>query len=158
MRRPHLLLLHVLLSLALVANGIGAAMASAHAGCVHSATAAALPVSGSSVLRSGPVVESPCHGDMGPETASAAASITSAGAHHSVSADISSADPASTDAHDSGDGCDSACGCDCTAHGQAALIPPALLLHASVRIAHARTFAYAYAAPALPHPVRPPIG
>lgn len=148
MRRPHRLLLHVLLSLALVANGIGAAMASAHAGCVHSATAVALSVVESSVEEPA-IAEPPCHGDMAQE---AAAPLHGA-AHASAPGDASP-----TDADGDGDGCDRACDCDCTAHCQAALMPPALLLHASARIAHANTPVYDHAAPTLPHPVRPPIG
>ena len=139
MRRLHSLLLHALLSLALVANGIGAAMASAQAGCVHSATAVALSV----------VVEPPCHGDMAPE----AASPMQHAAHASLSGDASS-----TDGHGDDGNCDSACDCACKAHGQAALMPPTLLLHASARIGHTDTPVYDHAAPALPHPVRPPIG
>jgi len=150
MRRPHQpllhVLLHVLLSLALVANGIGAAMASAHAGCVHSATAAALSVVESSEAPA--VAEPPCHGDMVPETASPMHGTT----HASLTGDASSAD------HPGDDDCDGACDCDCTAHCQAALMPPTLLLHASTRIAHPNAPVYDHAAPALPHPVRPPIG
>lgn len=149
MRRPHSLLLHVLLSLALVANGIGAAMASAHAGCIHSAPA----VAGSSLADAsvtGPTAaEPPCHGDMAPEAAPPMDDM----AHHGAPGDASS-----SDAHGSGDDCDGACDCDCTAHCQAALMPPTLLLRASARIAHAETPTYTHAAPALPHPVRPPIG
>lgn len=140
------LVLHVLLSLALVANGIGAAMASAHAGCAHSATAVAVTVVESSVEPAS-ADEPPCHGDMAPE----AASPMHDGDHANLPAD----------AHGNGDcddTCKNACDCACTAHAQAALMPPTLLLRASARIAHAETFAYAYAAPALPHPVRPPIG
>lgn len=139
--RPLPLLLHVLLSLALLANGVGAAMASAHAGCVHSAmvvAAAAEP----------PVADPPCHGDKAPE----AASPMHDGKHASPLAD------AHGGADDCGSACENACDCACTAHAQAALMPPTLLLRASTRIAHAETFAYTYAAPALPHPVRPPIG
>lgn len=143
----HRLALHVLLSLALVANGIGAAMASAHAGCAHSATAVALSVVESSVDKPS-ADEPPCHGDMAPE----AASPILDGDHANLLAD------AHGDGDDCGSACENACDCACTAHAQAALMPPRLLLHASARIAHAETFAYAYAAPALPHPVRPPIG
>lgn len=153
MRRPHTLLLHVLLSLALVANGIGAAMASAHAGCIHSATAVATAVAGSSLADAsvtGPTAaEPPCHTDMAPEAAASMGDM----AHHGVPGDASS-----TGAHGSGDDCGGACDCDCTAHCQAALMPPTLLLRASARIAHAETPTYTHAAPALPHPVRPPIG
>jgi hypothetical protein len=142
--RPLPLLLHVLLSLALVANGIGAAMASAHAGCVHSATA----VDRSSV-EAAAVAEPPCHGDMARE----ATAPMDDRPHHDMPGDASS-----TDAHGSGDDCGSACDCDCTAHCQAALMPPTLLLHPSARITHAETSNYIHVAPALPHPVRPPIG
>lgn len=158
MRRPHSLLLHALLSLALVANGIGAAMASAHAGCVHSATAVALAVADASTEAS-VVAETPCHSGTTPE---AAAPMHHTGMHDTGMHDTGHAglpgDASSTDAHGSGDDCDGACDCDCTAHCQAALMPQALLLHASARIAHADAPVYDHAAPALPHPVRPPIG
>lgn len=143
MRRLHSLLLHALLSLALVANGIGAAMASASAGCVNATAAVASPVA------EPPAVEPPCHGDMAPEAASPMHDAT----HASLPGDASSADH-----HGDDDNCDSACDCACKAHGQAALMPPTLLLHACIRIAHADTPVYDHAAPALPHPVRPPIG
>ena len=147
--RPFPLLLHMLLSLALLANGIGAAMASAHAGCVHSATGVALPVAESSV-EAPPVAEPPCHGDMAQEAASP---LHHDAAHAGVPGDAAPTD----DQRDDGN-CGGACDCDCTAHCQAALMPPTLLLHASARIAHANTPVYDHAAPALPHPVRPPIG
>ncbi len=145
--RPLPLLLHVLLSLALLANGIGAAMASAHAGCAHSATAAAPSGAGSSTEQPS-VDEPPCHDDMAAE---AAAPMQDTG-HTSLPGDTSS-----THAHDSGDDCGGACTCDCTAHCQAALMPPTPMLHASARIAHAEAAAYTHATPALPHPIRPPI-
>ncbi len=146
MRRPPLLL-HMLLSLALVANGIGAAVASAHAGCAHSATAAAPYGAGFSTEQPA-VDEPPCHDDMAPE---AAAPMQDTG-HTSLPGDASS-----THAHDSGDDCGGACTCDCTAHCQAALMPPTPMLHASARIAHAEAAADTRATPALPHPIRPPI-
>jgi hypothetical protein len=153
MRRPLPLslnvLLHVLLSLALVANGIGAAMASAHAGCAHSATAVELSDVDSSVKHI-VVDEPPCHGDMAHEASSPPM-------HDDERTSLHAADVHGSDG-DCGSTCKNACGCACTAHVQAALMPPTLLLRASARIAHAETFAYAYAAPALPHPVRPPIG
>lgn len=144
--RPLPLLLHVLLSLALLANGIGAAMASAHAGCVHSTSVVA-------AVAEPPVADPPCHGDMAPPSVPS----ESDRAHHGGHGEASSAD-AHGDGDDCGSACENACDCACTAHAQAALMPPTLLLHASARIAHVETFAYAYAAPALPHPVRPPIG
>ena len=149
MRRLHSLLLHALLTLALVANGIGAAMASTQAGCVHSATAVALSVVESSVA------EPPCHGDMAPE----ATSPMQHAAHASLPGDApSTGDASSTDGHGDDGNCGNACDCACKAHGQAALMPATLLLRASTRIAHADTPVYDHAAPALPHPVRPPIG
>lgn len=148
MRRPHRLLLHVLLSLALVANGIGAAMASAHAGCAHSSAVVALSVADPSATGPAPS-EPPCHDDMAPE----AFSSLGDNAHRNVPEDA-----VSTGAHGEDQHCDSACACDCTAHCQAALMPQPLLLHVSARIAHADTPVYDHAAPTLPHPVRPPIG
>ncbi len=147
MRRPHLLL-HVLLSLALGANGIGAAMASAHAGCTHSAKVEASSAF-ESVVEEPAVTEPPCHGDMASETLSPMGD----NAHHTLLGDAPS-----TDGHGAEGDCGGACDCDCTAHCQAALMPQTLLLHAPARIAHAEASAYTHVAPALPHPVRPPIG
>ncbi len=144
------LLLHVLLSLALVANGIGTAMAAAHAGCVHSATVAA--ESSPADVTGQAVAEPPCHGDMAPEPTSPMDAI----AHHGGLG--GPGDESSANAQGGGDECDGGCDCDCTAHCQAALMPPTLLLHASARIAHAQSSTYTHAAPTLPHPVRPPIG
>ena len=78
--------------------------------------------------------------------------------HHGERASVPGDASSTDDGHGDDDNCDSACDCACTAHAQAALMPPTLLLHASTRIAHADTSVYSYAAPALPHPVRPPIG
>ncbi len=150
--RPLPLLLHVLLSLALVANGIGTAMAAAHAGCVHSATVVAEPSPADASVTGQGISEPPCHGDMAPEPTSPMDAI----AHHGGLG--GPGDASSADAQGGGDECDGGCDCDCTAHCQAALMPPTLLLHASARIAHAQSSTYTHAAPALPHPVRPPIG
>lgn len=130
--RLHPLLLHVLFSLALVANGIGTAMASLKTGCAHAeavaTTAAEAP---------------PCHEDMSSTTASDDAMPTP---------------PAATTHDDCGDDCSGHCDCGCVAHGQAALMPSTLLLPVSERIVYPAAPAYARATPALPHPVRPPIG
>ena len=143
--RPPSLLLHVLLSLALVANGIGTAMASVHAGCTHAAVASAAPAA-----------EPPCH-DMGAMAPQAQDGMHAHGAHPD---DLSPAQsPAS---HDDGCGscgsCAGSCACDCIAHGMAALMPPMLLLPVSTGIAYAPTTTHTHATPTLPHPVRPPIG
>ena len=131
MRLPPLLL-HVLLSLALVANGIGTAMASLKTGCAHSEAAAAATVEAP-----------PCHDDMSSTAAS----------------DDAVPAPAATTDHEGCDDCSGHCDCGgCVAHSQAALIPPTLLLPVSERIAHLAAHVHARATPALPHPVRPPIG
>lgn len=129
------LLLHALLSLALVANGIGAAMASVHAVCAHVAVAA--PVSGS-----------PCHEGMvadAPEM------------HDGIPHDDMPQPTPASDEDNCGD-CADHCGCACIAHGLAALMPSTLPLPAAVGIAYTPAPSNIHAAPALPHPVRPPIG
>jgi hypothetical protein len=141
------LLLHALLSLALVANGMSGAMASVHAACAHDAVAAA--VSAVEVpAAEAPAAEAPCHEDMGTETSSAAIGMD----------DQDKSQHASTP-YDEGCGdCADHCQCACIAHGFAALMPPAWLVAASTGIRYAPATSYAHRAPTLPHPVRPPIG
>jgi hypothetical protein len=146
------LLLHALLCLALVANGISGAMASVHAACAHDAVAEA------SLVAEPPAAEPPCHGNM-----NMAASNAHSGMQHDGMSDDSVAHsslrqhlPASEQK-----GCDDCarhCQCACIAHGLAALMPSTLLLPAAASIAYTPAPSYAHAAPALPHPVRPPIG
>lgn len=138
--RPPSLLLHVLLSLALVANGLGTAMASVHAGCAHATVASATATA-----------EPPCHDGMGAMDSRAHDGNHDRGAH----TDGLSPAPSSA-SHD--DGCGSSCACGCIAHGMAALMPPMLLLPVSTGIAYAPTTTRTHATPTLPHPVRPPIG
>lgn len=131
--RLHPLLLHVLFSLALVANGIGTAMAALKTGCAHSETAAVATAEAP-----------PCHEDMSTTAAPDNAMPT----------------PSATIDHEGcGDDCSGHCDCGgCVAHSQAALIPPTLLLPVSERIVYSAARVHARATPALPHPVRPPIG
>lgn len=141
--RPSSLLLHILLSFALVANGIGAAMASVHAGCAHAAIASVTPAA-----------EPPCHDGMGAMASQAHGGMHAHGAHPD---DLSPAPPPAS--HDDGCGsCGRSCACDCIAHCMAALMPPMLLLPFSTGIAYAPTTPHTHATPTLPHPVRPPIG
>ncbi len=146
------LLLHALLSLALVTNGIGGAMASVHAVCAHAAVAAAAPAA-----------ESSCHEGMGAD----ASKTHSAMQHdrmqdHSMPHDSAHQSsmpqhPSASDNESCGD-CANHCQCACIAHGLAALMPSTMLLPAATGIAYTAAPSYAHAAPALPHPVRPPIG
>ncbi len=129
--RPHSLLLHVLFSLALVANGIGTAMASLKTGCADSEAPAVVTAE-----------QPPCHEDMSTTAVS----------------DDAPAPPATFTHDDCGDDCSGQCDCGCITHGQAALMPPTLLLPISERIVYPAAPAYSRATPALPHPVRPPIG
>ena len=154
--RLHPLLLHALLSLALVANGIGAAMASVHAVCAHAAVAA--PVSGS-----------PCHEGMGADAANTHDGMQQVGwskrsatphdgmPHDSMNQSDTPPSPSASD-KDSCDDCADHCECACIAHGLAALMPSTLLLPAAIGIAYTPAPSSTHAAPALPHPVRPPIG
>ena len=151
MRFPPLLL-HALLSLALVANGIGAAVASVHAVCAHSTVAAAATAA-----------EPPCHEAMGAGASKAHRGMQHGGMQHDNNAHRS-ADPGGLPQHGSGSDkercgdCGNHCQCACIVHGLAALVPTALLLPALAGIAYTPAPSYAHAAPALPHPVRPPIG
>ncbi len=70
------LLLHALLSLALVANGIGIAMASVHAACAHDIVAAAAPAVEAYAA------EAPCHENMGTKTSSTDTSSDASGMDH----------------------------------------------------------------------------
>lgn len=140
--RLHPLLLHALLSIALVANGIGGAMASVHAACAHDAIAAATPDV------EPPATEPSCHEGMGADASNM---------HSDAPHDGTSQHPSATDKESCGD-CADHCRCACIAHGLAALMPSSILLPVATGIAYTPAPSYAHAAPALPHPVRPPIG
>lgn len=137
-------LLRLLLSLCLVLNGTGVAAASAHMPMQHEQPA---PTTSAA---SAAAEAMPCHGG-----------------HHQATMQ-SPADPAAT-AHASHgkpakpshtpDCCKSGtCRCACVHVAQAGV--PALLLPAMVPMHErsVRTLALGHAAPALPHPIRPPIG
>ena len=144
------LLLHALLSLALVANGIGGAMASVHAACAHDTIAAAAPAAAA------PAAEAPCHED--PDVSNAHSGMPDDGMLDN-GMDQSSVSPhASTPGDESCGDCADHCQCACIANGIAVLMPSTLLLHAVTGIAYTSAPSYTHAAPALPHPVRPPIG
>ena len=155
------LLLHALLSLALMANGIGGAMASVHAACAHDTIAAAAPAA----------AEAPCHED--PDASNAHSGMPDVALPHGGmlhdgmldngmpdnGMDQSSVSPhASTPGDESCGDCADHCQCACIANGIAILMPSTLLLHAVTGIAYTSAPSYTHAAPALPHPVRPPIG
>jgi hypothetical protein len=141
------LLLHALLSLALVANGIGGAMASVHAACAHDTVATAAPVA-----------EPPCHEGMGADASNMHNGMQDDGMQHDNAPQSSvSQQPSASDKESCGD-CADHCQCACTAHGLAALMPSTVLLSAATGIAYTPAPSYAHTAPALPHPVRPPIG
>jgi hypothetical protein len=141
------LLLHALLSLALVANGIGGAMASVQAACAHDTVAVAAPAA-----------EPPCHEDMDAGTSNTHGGMTDDalpddGMHQGSTSQHA---PASGD-EGCGD-CADHCQCTCIAHGLAALMPSTLLVPAGIGIAYTPAPSNPHTAPALPHPVRPPIG
>jgi hypothetical protein len=141
------LLLHALLSLALVANGIGAAMASVHAVCAHAVVAS-----------TSPAAEPPCHEGMDMNASNAH------GGHGDIDMPHDGMDESSMSPHTSASDqqscsdCADHCRCACIAHGLAALMPSMPLLHAATGIAYAPAPSYAHSAPTLLHPVRPPIG
>lgn len=142
--RPLPLLLHALLCFALVANGVGAAMASARGVCGHAGKAGAdVSAMAHAPAATQAVAEAHCAEMM------AMAHEADTVMHHEMPAD---------DANSDGDaGCDDACSCACASHGFAALMPPALALPAGMRIADARIPFESHATPSLPHPIRPPI-
>lgn len=139
---PARLLLHALLCFVLMANGIGAAMASVHGQCRHARGADADATAATQVA-----AEAHCAETM----AMHAAETGSVKMHHDMPTD----DP--DRAEDTGGGCDGVCGCDCASHGFAALMPPTLALPTDRRIADVRSPADTHTAPSLPHPTRPPI-
>ncbi|GAA4785806.1 CopL family metal-binding regulatory protein [Lysobacter hankyongensis] len=159
--RPARLLLHALLCFALVANGVGAAMASVRGSCGHAGKAGAdvSAMTHTSVIAHAPGM-----------THAAAPTQAKAEAHCAEMVAMAAADDADTvmhhdlpadDANDAGDTgndeCDDACSCACASHGFAVLMPPALSLPTGVRIADTRTRNTSHATPSLPHPIRPPI-
>ena len=152
------LLLHALLCLALVANGIGAAMASVHSGCDHQL------VSHTSVVVEAPAASPPCHmGVQTPHTTDLPTPTHEMG-HISMPPGGGSADDAVSDhpgaiSQDagSGHGCGSSCHCACIAHAQAVLVPAGWVAPAFAAIAYAPAHPLNHTAPTLPHLVRPPI-
>lgn len=151
------LLLHALLSLALVANGMSGAMASAHAACAHDIVASAAPAVATTAA------EPPCHEDMGADISNAHSGMSDDTVpndgmpHGGMDQSSPSQQAATSDGEGCGD-CADHCQCACIANGLAALMPPTLLLHAATGIAYLSAPSYTHTAPALQHPVRPPIG
>ncbi len=144
--RPARLLLHALLCFALVANGVGAAMATARGTCGHAGKAGAdVPAMAHAPATTQAKAEAHCADMM----AMAAAHDADTVMHH----DLPPGNAGDTD----DDGCGDACSCACASHGCAALMPPALSLPTGVRIADARARNESHATPSLPHPIRPPI-
>lgn len=156
------LLLHALLCLALVANGVSGAMASVHSGCDHGL------VSNDPVAVAAPAASPPCH--MVKPTAQTAGLTTpvhSMGhtgmplSDGSAQAAVSGHPSNHPDTHpqddDSSRCCGSTCHCACIAHAQIVLMPAALIAPAFADIAYASAAPCAHTAPALPHLVRPPI-
>lgn len=148
--RPTRLLLHALLCFALVANGVGTAMAAARGTCGHAGKAGAdVPAMTHAPATTQADAEAHC-ADMMAMADSAAAVM-----HHDLPAADKNDVGHAGDTDD--DGCGDACSCTCASHGCAALMPPALPLPTGVRIADARTRNESHATPSLPHPIRPPI-
>jgi hypothetical protein len=152
------LLLHALLSLALMANGINAAMALGHAACAHAAVATAVAAA-----------EPPCHEDTHAGGAKTDAPMSDHGTQrgwlqddsmhsHAMHESDASQQPPSGQDRDDCDGCAQDCRCECIAHGLTALMPATLQLHSASDMAYAIAMSTTHSAPALPHPVRPPIG
>lgn len=138
--------LHALLCLALVANGVGAAVAGVRMGC-----ASAAEVVGSQ--SGGP--------HAGHDTA---LEDDHAGMSHHAPADPAApANPAETpdDRCPHGDGCGdcaTACRNACLSQHVFALPPMPVIAASPVHADHAAPPLRAHPTPALPHPIRPPIG
>lgn len=168
--RPARLLLHALLCFALVANGVGTAMASVRGSCGHAGKAGAdvSAMTHTSVIAHAPGMTHAADPTQATAEAHCAEMMAMAAAHDAET--VMHHDLPVDDANDAGqagdigqagdtndDGCDDACSCACASHGFAALMPPTLSLPTGVRIADARARSESHATPSLPHPIRPPI-
>lgn len=138
--------MRLLLSLCLILNGVGTAMASVHAPMFHEGSpTAAAPTMATDAGQ-------PCH-----EQPHAGATVAQAPAVHPAGhapADVPG-EPASPDT----DCCQSGtCVCTCmhVAHAMLPPLPPAAA--AAVHARSSRPLPPGHAAPALPHLIRPPIG
>lgn len=135
--------LHLLLSLCLILNGIGAAAASAHAPMFHEASpATAAPAMAADV---GPS----CHDQLH----TGAAMVQEPALHPAGHAPTEPASPDSTDCCQSG-----TCVCACMHLAHAMSPPPPPAAAAIVQARSSRPLSPGHAAPALPHLTRPPIG
>ncbi|GAB3099687.1 CopL family metal-binding regulatory protein [Lysobacter terrae] len=146
-------LLRLLLSLCLVLNGTGAAAASAHMPMQHESAPLGTEATTSASASADAM---PCHG--GHHEAAAMQSPADPMAMGHASHDKASKPDHSRPGH-TPDCCKSGtCRCACVHVAQVGV--PAMLLPAAVP-AHersVRTLTLGHAAPALPHPIRPPIG
>jgi hypothetical protein len=134
-----LTLLRVFLSVALVLNGIGGAIASTR---MHADQAATVERSASSKMAS---TGMPCHEHQ----------LAQAGEGHSVPP----SDPAPSGKSPTPDCCKSGiCTCACAHAAQVALPAFQAAVPAPDHSLAVNPLALAHAAPALPHPIRPPIG
>lgn len=162
--RPARLLLHALLCFALVANGVGTAMASVRGSCGHAGKAGAdvSAMTHTSVIAHAPGMTHAADPTQATAEAHCAEMMAMAAAHDAETVmhhEMPAGD--TNDAGDTGDTgndeCGDTCSCACASHGFAALMPPALVLPTGERIADARTRNESHATPSLPHPIRPPI-
>lgn len=150
-------ILHALLCFALVVNGIGAAMASVHGTCggqpAGAATPQADPHAGHRMAEDDDAHASGMHhtavGDATGHHGSSAPAIDSR-SHDDAHAGCPHGD-------DCGD-CSAACRSICIAQSVFALLPDATLWWSPAPARYAQSPMQARPAPALPHPVRPPIG
>ncbi len=140
------LLLRVLLTVGLILNGSGNAVASAHMQMPHMSIAGAAPLAAANpVATAEPSCHEPGHGAVSvaetqrPDAATDAMPVTSE--------------------HPSPDCCKSeACSCACVHQAQAAV--PAVALQQAVieHVSSVRPMKSGHDSPALPHLIRPPIG
>ncbi len=148
-------LLHALLCLALAANGIGAAIAGAHGACDHGDPATRTQdMAMHDRMHDGGHAQAPvAHHGQGH------AAGHDADARHACCDDDTAAggDMTADDAGDVDDGACGGCFCGCRAHAPAALPAIGMTLPEAVRIAIVQPAPTDHAAPALPHPTRPPI-
>ena len=136
--RPRSILVHLLLCLALLANGTTAAFANAR-----------MAFEGAAVPTAGHAAPTAAHDDAAAPCHDMAAMEQAATAHHAT--------PAGSSSHS--DCCPpGACLCNCVSQGAAILTVHALALAALRSLAPTVPPHVSIASPALQHPIRPPIG
>lgn len=142
---PFAILLRVLLSLSLILNGTGTAMAATRMLIDHAATSATEPVDATANV----AVAAPCHHHAG----------MAANAHEASTAIADDANKAVKSRHPPRDCCKSGnCGCACLLATPAVVAVVSLPAAVVGRDANAWVVMHGHASPTLAHLIRPPIG